>query len=413
MNRKLLGIYIHIPFCVQKCLYCDFVSGPASGEIKKNYVNCLLKEIEACIYGNKSGSEYIVDTIFIGGGTPSVLDADWIEEILCKLKEWFEISDDCECTIEVNPGTVDFTKLKKYREAGINRLSIGLQSCNDNELKILGRIHNFKDFEDMFQSARMAGFDNINVDLMSSIPEQTEESFIQSLKRVINLKPEHISVYSLIVEEGTPFYEMDLNLPDEDTERQIYYKTGEILKEHGYGQYEISNYAKPEKECKHNIRYWQCDEYIGFGVAAASYFNGVRWKNTEDINFYIKYMQGVDCSVDKQCAGNINDEHCTENSNTGQGIENIDIIQRDDFYSEKDILTPEEQCAEFMFMGLRMNKGVSAEEFYKRFGITPDEKYGEIIAKHIQNGLLVQEENCIRLTDKGRDVCNFVMADFL
>lgn len=413
MNHKSLGIYIHIPFCMQKCLYCDFVSGPASGEIKKNYVNCLLKEIEASTYGSKSGNKYIVDTIFIGGGTPSCLDADYIVEILCKLKEKFTISDDCECTIEVNPGTVDFSKLKKYRKLGINRLSIGLQSCNDNELKILGRIHNFKDFEDMFQSARTAGFDNINVDLMSSIPEQTEESFTRSLKQVINLSPEHISVYSLIVEEGTPFYEMDLNLPDEDTERQIYYKTGEILKEHGYGQYEISNYAKPGKECKHNIHYWQCDEYIGFGVAAASYLEGVRWKNTEDINFYLKYMQGVDCSVDKQCAGNINDEHGIENSNTGQGIENIDIIQRDEFYSEKEILTPEEQCAEFMFMGLRMNKGVSTVEFYRRFGTTPDEKYGEVITKHIQNGLLVKEENYIRLTDKGRDVCNFVMADFL
>lgn len=386
MNRKSLGIYIHIPFCMQKCLYCDFVSGPASGEIKRNYVNCLLKEIEACTYGSKSGNKYIVDTIFIGGGTPSVLEADCIGETLCKLKEKFEISEDCECTIEVNPGTVDFIKLEKYREAGINRLSIGLQSCNDNELKILGRIHNFKVFEDTFRAARMAGFDNINVDLMSSIPGQTKEGFIRSLKRVIGLNPEHISVYSLIVEEGTPFYEMDLNLPDEDTERQIYYKTGEILKEHGYEQYEISNYAKSGKECKHNIRYWQCDEYIGFGVAAASYFNGVRWKNTEDINFYLKYVQG---------------------------IENTGIIQRDEFYSEKETLTTEEQCAEFMFMGLRMNKGVSTGEFYKRFSTTPDEKYGEIIEKHIQNGLLVKEENHIRLTDNGRDVCNFVMADFL
>ena len=413
MNRKSLGIYIHIPFCMQKCLYCDFVSGPASDEIKRNYVNYLLKEIEVCIYGNKSGSEYIVDTIFIGGGTPSVLEADCIGEVLCKLKEKFEISEDCECTIEVNPGTVDSDKMEKYRETGINRLSIGLQSCNDNELKNLGRIHNFKDFEDMFQSARTAGFENINVDLMSSIPGQTEESFIRSLKRVIGLNPEHLSVYSLIVEEGTPFYEMDLNLPDEDTERQIYYKTGEILKEHGYEQYEISNYAKPGKECKHNIRYWQCDEYIGFGVAAASYYNGVRWKNTEDINFYIKYMQGVDCSADKQCAGNTNDAHCAENSNTGQGIENTGIIQHNEFYSEKETLTTEEQCAEFMFMGLRMNKGVSTGEFYKRFSTTPHEKYGEVITKHIQNGLLVKEEDYIRLTDKGRDVCNFVMADFL
>ena len=386
MNRKSLGIYIHIPFCMQKCLYCDFVSGPASDEIKRNYVNYLLKEIEVCIYGNKSGSEYIVDTIFIGGGTPSVLEADCIEEILCKLKEKFEISEDCECTIEVNPGTVDSDKMEKYREAGINRLSIGLQSCNDNELKALGRIHNFKTFEEMFWAARQAGFDNINVDLMSSIPEQTEESFIRSLKRVVELNPEHISVYSLIVEEGTPFYEMNLNLPDEDTERQIYYKTGKILNENGYGQYEISNYAKHGRECRHNIRYWQCDEYIGFGVAAASCLDNVRWKNTENINKYLEYMQKASRFED---------------------------LRKEDFYSEKEVLTPEEQCAEFMFMGLRMNNGVSEEIFWRRFGYIPEERYGEVIAKHIQNGLLEKKDKCIRLTDKGRDICNYVMADFL
>lgn len=413
MNHKLLGIYIHIPFCVQKCLYCDFVSEPATSDIKRNYVNCLLKEIELCNFGIGSEIEYIIDSVFIGGGTPSVLDGDWIKEILCKLKERFEFTKDCECTIEVNPGTVDSEKIKTYREAGINRLSIGLQSCNDNELKVLGRIHNYKDFEETYKAARQAGFNNVNVDLMSSIPEQTEESFIKSLNKVIDLNPEHISVYSLIVEEGTPFYEMDLKLPDEDTERQIYYKTSEILKEHGYAQYEISNYAKPGKECRHNIRYWQCDEYLGFGVAAASYLDDVRWKNIEDINQYIKYIQGADSSADKHCVDDINDEHCTHNSNTWQDLVNIDIIQSNEFYSEKEVLTPEEQCAEFMFMGLRMNKGVSSDEFYKRFGFMPDEKYGEVIAKHIQNGLLVKEENHIRLTDKGRDVCNYVMADFL
>ncbi len=413
MNHKSLGIYIHIPFCVQKCLYCDFVSGPATNDTKRNYVNCLLKEIELCNLGIGTEIEYIVDSVFIGGGTPSVLDGNLIKEILCKLKEKFVFATDCECTIEVNPGTVDSEKLKIYREAGINRLSIGLQSCNDNELKVLGRIHNYKTFEETFEAARQAGFNNINVDLMSSIPEQTEESFIRSLQKIIKLNPEHISVYSLIVEEGTPFYEMDLNLPDEDTERQIYFKTGEILKEHGYEQYEISNYAKPGKECRHNIRYWQCDEYLGFGVAAASYFNGVRWKNIEDINQYIKCMQGADSSADKHCVDDINGEHCTHNSNTWQDLGNIDIMQNNEFYSEKEVLTPEEQCAEFMFMGLRMNKGVSADEFYKRFGFMPDEKYGEVITKHIQNGLLIKEENCIRLTDKGRDVCNFVMADFL
>lgn len=382
MNRKSLGIYIHIPFCVQKCLYCDFVSEPASLEIKRNYVNQLLKEIAFYNFDNK----YMVDTIFIGGGTPSVLDADWIKAILCKLEDGFEISYDCECTIEVNPGTVDLEKLKKFREAGVNRLSIGLQSCNDNELKALGRIHNFKTFEEMFWAARQAGFDNINVDLMSSIPEQTEESFIRSLKRVVELNPEHISVYSLIVEEGTPFYEMNLNLPDEDTERQIYYKTGKILNENGYGQYEISNYAKHGRECRHNIRYWQCDEYIGFGVAAASCLDNVRWKNTENINKYLEYMQKA------------------------SGFEDL---RKEDFYSEKEVLTPEEQCAEFMFMGLRMNNGVSEENFRRRFGYIPEERYGEVIAKHIQNGLLEKKDKCIRLTDKGRDICNYVMADFL
>mgnify|MGYP003291607325 CR=1 FL=1 len=382
MNRKSLGIYIHIPFCVQKCLYCDFVSEPASLEIKRNYVNQLLKEIAFYNFDNK----YMVDTIFIGGGTPSVLDADWIKAILCKLEDRFEISYDCECTIEVNPGTVDLEKLKKFREAGVNRLSIGLQSCNDNELKALGRIHNFKTFEEMFWAARQAGFDNINVDLMSSIPEQTEESFIRSLKRVVELNPEHISVYSLIVEEGTPFYEMNLNLPDEDTERQIYYKTGKILNENGYGQYEISNYAKHGRECRHNIRYWQCDEYIGFGVAAASCLDNVRWKNTENINKYLEYMQKA------------------------SGFEDL---RKEDFYSEKEVLTPEEQCAEFMFMGLRMNNGVSEEIFRRRFGYIPEERYGEVIAKHIQNGLLEKKDKCIRLTDKGRDICNYVMADFL
>lgn len=382
MNRKSLGIYIHIPFCVQKCLYCDFVSEPASLETKRNYVNQLLKEIAFYNFDNK----YIVDTIFIGGGTPSVLDADWIKAILCKLEDKFEILYDCECTIEVNPGTVDLEKLKKFREAGVNRLSIGLQSCNDNELKALGRIHNFKTFEEMFLAARQAGFDNINVDLMSSIPEQTEESFIRSLKRVVELNPEHISVYSLIVEEGTPFYEMNLNLPDEDTERQIYYKTGKILNENGYGQYEISNYAKHGRECRHNIRYWQCDEYIGFGVAAASCLDNVRWKNTENINKYLEYMQKASRFED---------------------------LRKEDFYSEKEVLTPEEQCAEFMFMGLRMNNGVSEEIFRRRFGYIPEERYGEVIAKHIQNGLLEKKDKCIRLTDKGRDICNYVMADFL
>lgn len=405
MKRKTLGIYIHIPFCMQKCLYCDFVSGPASLHTKQDYVNQILNEIniraeKLCSFSFKekvsedhedeqdknNAKNYIVDTVFIGGGTPSVLDADRIKEILYRLKEKFDVAGDCECSIEVNPGTVDFNKFKKYREAGINRLSIGLQSCNDNELKALGRIHDYSTFEETYRLAREAGFENINVDLMSSIPEQTEESFIDSLNRVIKLNPEHISVYSLIVEENTPFYDTDLKLPDEEVERRIYHETGRILKECGYKQYEISNYAKPGKECRHNIRYWQCNEYIGFGVAAASYLNGVRWKNTENISKYIKYLHNA--SV------NYNMENC-------------------DFYGEKELLTQEEKYAEFMFMGLRMNKGVSEAEFVRRFGCTMDEKYGDIIEKHIQNGLLRKADKRIMLTEKGRDICNYIMADFL
>lgn len=380
MNHKTIGIYIHIPFCVQKCLYCDFVSGTASWDTKVNYINQLLKEIELF------EGDYQVDTVFIGGGTPSVLDVDWIADILCKLKAKFDFTDECECSIEVNPGTVDFDKLKNYREAGLNRLSIGLQSCNENELKALGRIHDYNTFQETYRLAREAGFDNINVDLMSSVPEQTEESFSRSLRMVCGLEPEHISVYSLIVEEGTPFADMELNLPDEETERAIYHNTKCILEEYGYKQYEISNYAKPGKECKHNIRYWKCEEYIGFGVAAASYLNGVRWKNTEHINKYTECISG---------------------------ISDTKSIGDSDFYCEKEVLSPEDKCAEFMFMGLRMNEGVSEKEFEQRFGQNINDKYGVIIEKHIRNELLIREEYHIKLTEKGRDICNYVMADFL
>lgn len=400
MNHKELGIYIHIPFCVKKCLYCDFISGPATEETKVNYVNRLLKEIEI-------QAEYFrnctISTVFIGGGTPSVLRTDLLALILCKLKEKFVFEDDYECTIEVNPGTVDFVKLQEYRKAGINRLSIGLQSCHDKELKALGRIHDYSAFEDTYRMAREAGFENINVDLMSSVPEQTRDSFIRSLKTVVELEPEHISVYSLIVEEGTPFYDMDLNLPDEDEERKIYYDTGRVLQEYGYAQYEISNYAKKGRECRHNIRYWQCKEYIGFGVAAASFYNGVRWKNTEELHTYLqtelcdvinrfqsKVIKGVSSNLPEDC-----------------------FLAENDFYEEVILLSENDKMAEFMFMGLRMNEGVSKTEFVARFGCGLEEKYGPVIEKHIQNDLLEKVGDFLRLTDKGRDVCNFVMADFL
>ena len=370
MQRKPLSVYVHIPFCVQKCLYCDFVSEPASLETKRNYVNQLLKEIAFYNFDNK----YIVDTIFIGGGTPSVLDADWIKAILCKLEDKFEISYDCECTIEVNPGTVDLEKLKKFRGAGVNRLSIGLQSCNDNELKALGRIHNFKTFEEMFWAARQAGFDNINVDLMSSIPEQTEESFIRSLKRVVELNPEHISVYSLIVEEGTPFYEMNLNLPDEDTEWQIYYKTGKILNENGYGQYEISNYARVGYESRHNLKYWRDEEYIGLGAAAYSYFHGVRFGNIRSLDEYL--------SSSDSCA-------------------DIDIVDLD---GEK---------LEYAMMHFRLSEGICLDRYYSRFGESFLQGREGKINNYISLGLMRMDNGYLFLTEQGFYVSNSILADIL
>ena len=399
MNRKSLGIYIHIPFCVQKCLYCDFVSGPATIEIKRDYVNQLLKEIEIraeqlCPFSSEEGEsednvqefesakDYVVDSVFIGGGTPSVVDGEWIKEILCKLKETFVFDKDCECSIEVNPGTVDYEKLLCYRQAGINRLSIGLQSCNDNELKALGRIHDYAAFEETYRLARKAGFTNINVDLMSAIPEQTEESFNRSLKQICELGPEHLSVYSLIVEESTPFYDMELKLPDEEEERRMYHNTAALLKRYGYEQYEISNYAKSGKRCRHNLRYWQCEEYIGFGCAAASFVNGVRWKNTENRTEYMKYL-----ADGKTLQGN--------------------------FYCEKEMLTESDKMSEFFILGLRMNRGVSLEEFKEKFGKDIYEAYNISLENHLKHGLLEVRNNRIALTDRGRDLGNYVMRDFL
>ncbi|MBO5342404.1 MAG: radical SAM family heme chaperone HemW [Lachnospiraceae bacterium] len=399
MNRKSLGIYIHIPFCVQKCLYCDFVSGPATIEIKRDYVNQLLKEIEIraeqlCPFSSENGEsednvqeygsakDYVIDSVFIGGGTPSVLDGEWIKEILCKLKKSFYFDKNCECSIEVNPGTVDYEKLLCYRQAGINRLSIGLQSYNDNELKALGRIHDYAAFEETYRLARKAGFTNINIDLMSAIPEQTEESFNRSLKQICELGPEHLSVYSLIVEESTPFYDMDLKLPNEEEERQMYHNTAEMLKKYGYEQYEISNYAKPGRECRHNLRYWRCEEYIGFGCAAASFVNGVRWKNTENRTEYMKYL-----ADGKTLQGN--------------------------FYCEKEMLTESDKMSEFFILGLRMNRGVSLDEFKEKFGRDIYEAYNISLENHLKHGLLEIRNNRIALTDRGRDLGNYVMRDFL
>ena len=367
-------IYIHIPFCVKKCDYCDFLSGPSGPKEQAAYVQALLREIDAV----KEGQGRSVSSIFIGGGTPSVLDERFIGEILDKIREKFQMQADAEITIEVNPGTADSRKLMAYKKYGINRLSLGLQSPQDRELKILGRIHNYEQFLETYKEARNAGFDNINIDLMSAIPDQTYEDWVKNLHTVAELEPEHISAYSLIIEEGTPFAIRKLNLPDEDTEYNMYEATAQILKEYGFEQYEISNYAKKGRECRHNVGYWTRQDYLGFGLGAASLYGKERFANTSDRNEYL------------------------QNSGSPEMIR-----------EKEPLLTREDEMAEFMFLGLRMTKGVAKADFQKNFGNTIESVYGEVLKKYEAMELLQEKDGRIFLSRKGIHVSNSVMADFL
>ncbi len=368
-----LEIYIHIPFCARKCVYCDFLSAPSDKATMERYVDALKKEIKL----NKDKmAGYKISTVFIGGGTPSILDAALICDILDTLRENASISDTAEITIECNPGTVDRKKLLAYKSCGINRISFGLQSADDTELKMLGRIHTYEQFLESYRLARECGFDNINIDLMSALPSQTLDSYADTLDKVIKLSPEHISAYSLIVEEDTEMMNIVRHnpniLPDEDAEREMYYLTGEKLKAAGYDRYEISNYSKPGFECKHNIGYWKRVEYLGFGIGAASLYRHCRMTNTSEI---CDYLEGFSCEV----------EH----------------------------LSGEDEMSEFMFLGLRMIEGVSEREFKSYFGIDINEIFGVKIDKLIEQKLLEKSDDRIYLTSKGIDISNYVMSEFL
>ena len=369
-----IEIYIHIPFCVKKCDYCDFLSGPSGPEEQSDYVQALLREIDAV----KEGKGRSVSSIFIGGGTPSVLDAGFIGEILNRIRNKFQIQNDAEITIEANPGTADYGKLQAYRDYGINRLSIGLQSPDDRELKILGRIHNYEQFLETYKKARKAGFDNINVDLMSAIPDQTYKGWEKNLRTVAELEPEHISAFSLIIEEGTPFAARQLNLPDEDTEYNMYEATARILKEYGYKQYEISNYAKRGMACRHNVGYWTRQDYLGFGLGASSLYGKERFSNTADRKKYL------------------------ENSFSPELIR-----------EREPILSREDEMAEFMFLGLRMTEGVARTDFEQIFGCCIEQIYGDVLKKYESMGLLQEKNGRIFLSRAGIHVSNSVMADFL
>ena len=382
MNSKnSLGIYVHIPFCVKKCNYCDFLSAPATKQVRKSYIEALIHQIEAH-RGFLAEGNYEVKTIYFGGGTPSLLEVEEIGAVFESLKKVFELSDTemerMEITLEANPGTFGKDKLLAYREMGFNRISMGVQSMNNEELKLLGRVHTVEEFLDNFRLARECGFENINIDLMQSLPGQTLEGWEETLKQAIELKPEHISAYSLIIEEGTKFYEWYADkeelLPDEETERAIYYRTEELLKEAGYERYEISNYAKAGKESRHNLSYWQGVDYLGLGLGASSLINGERLVNEDELQEYLK----------NPC-----------------------------FIKEQNPLTKQEQMEEFMFLGLRVMKGVSKQKFAEQFGITMEEVYGEVLARFVKEELLCVEEDQVSLTRKGIDVSNYVFAEFL
>lgn len=382
MNQKELELYIHIPFCVKKCSYCDFLSAPATEQTKEAYMAALFAEIGGRA---KDYKDRIVTSVFIGGGTPSLLSADTIRQLMEHIREGFSLAPDAEITMEVNPGTVTAEKLTAFYGAGINRLSIGMQSAQEQELKILGRIHDFDGFCQVYREAVEAGFTNINVDVMSGLPGQTLASYKDTLEKVLRLEPmpQHISAYSLIVEEGTPFAAMadrgELPLPEEDTERAMYEETIEVLAGYGFHRYEISNYALDGYECRHNVGYWIRRDYLGFGIGAASLIDNVRFQNGRDLNAYLAHPLA-----------------CRE---------------------EEQSLTTQEQMEETMFLGLRLIRGVSYPEFARCYGQTLEEVYGEVIARNVADGLLTVREDetgrRLMLTGRGLDVSNYVMAQFL
>ncbi len=384
-TMKTVGIYVHIPFCKQKCKYCDFISFQNCENYFDDYFECLKKEItEKANEINSENKEILIDTIYFGGGTPSIVCEKYIEEVLNKIYEYYNVSENAEITVEVNPGTVDKFKLEKYFEIGINRLSIGLQSTDDKLLKMLGRIHTYKEFENTYDLARKIGFKNINVDLMIGLPNQSLENVHDSLEKIVQKNPEHISVYSLIIEENTKMFDLiekgELELPDEDVERKMYWSVKKFLEENGYIHYEISNFSKSGFESKHNANCWNQHEYLGFGIAAHSYFNNIRYSNIDNLRQYI------------------------ENWKNEQSVYNIVFHE----HQNKD-----DMMKEFMMLGLRKIDGVKISEFKEKFVDNPIFVFRNQLNKLVKEGLIEVLENNIRLSDKGLDLANEVWMEFV
>ena len=390
LKQKEIGIYVHIPFCIQKCSYCDFCSYENKEELIPNYIKCLLQEIKEVGEGNKLDYQkhlddlFLVKTIYIGGGTPSFIDSNYIKQIMTTIFENYQVVENAEVTIEVNPGTVNLQKLEDYFQSGINRLSIGLQSTHPHLLQTLGRVHTYYEFLDTYHWAREVGFQNINVDLMLGLPNQTLGELEDSLEEIISLEPEHISIYSLIVEEGTSLEKQiqdgTLVLPEEDLERKMYWRAKELLENNGYVHYEISNFAKPNYESKHNLDCWNQKEYVGFGVSAHSYTNNVRYSNITKVEEYIANYEK-------------------------------DKIEDNLIFHEKQ--NKESKKKEYMLLGLRKLEGVSIQEFKNEFIDNPIFLYHTQLEKLVNEELLEIDGDYIKLTNKGLDFANLVWEEFV
>lgn len=429
MNKKELELYVHIPFCVRKCAYCDFLSFPSGEHERASYVDALLEEIKE---QKDNFKDYFVTTVFLGGGTPSLLREDDTARIFDALWENFDISRSAEITLEVNPGTVTGKKAAVWKACGMNRLSIGLQSVNDGELKMLGRIHTFKEFLDTWRIVREKGFDNINIDLISAIPGQTVQSWEKTLRTIAELGAEHISAYSLIIEEGTSFYRLygevhnsdgetpascaEKNggasgippLPGEDAEREIYKSTGRILKEYGYHRYEISNYAKEGYECRHNFGYWERKEYLGLGLGASSLISEHRFHNTENMERYLQIF-----GKHSVLAGSGSRATSPRTFPAGGNGANPQMLPTGAAAEDVEALSVSEQMEESIFLGLRKTEGISCREFREKFGQTLDEVYGEQIRRFEKLGLMEREKDRLRLTERGIDVSNSIFVEFM
>lgn len=378
---KKLGIYVHIPFCQSKCAYCDFYSfKPRSEETMRRYVNALTEHMKSYADAVK---DYHVDSVYIGGGTPTVLPPDELISLVRQVKRLFPLTPRAEFTVEANPATVSYRTLKRLRKAGVNRISFGLQSANDAELAALGRIHTREQFENTFKDARRAKFSNISVDIMFGIPNQTPDSLLATLKYVVGLSPEHISMYDLKLEEGTLLYKNRSRLvfPDEDTEADMYLAAVDYLASAGYAQYEISNFARNGKMSRHNLKYWNCEEYIGFGAAAHSFFDGTRFAFIRNAAKYVQAIEQPDSDV---C---ITEKYETVDEN--------------------------ERIGEYIMLRLRLRAGINERDFIRRFGRSFFAMYGTKLSRYVTGGYAVRTDNCFALTPKGLFVSNYILTDLL